>query len=220
MIIITGISTGLGKELASIYAAAGKHVVGLSRKGAMNGIDNITIDLKDEYSINQAVEKILTKPTPIEALINCAGVFSVEKLESLSSKEIDKVFDTNIRGPMLLTSKLIDRIKTDGADIVNVASSIGFKGYSEQGVYGSSKWALRGFSVYLQTELKNTPCRVISFCPGGFKSNLYINATGVDQTAGSNEWMSPAELAKFMKQILDLPKNMEVSEVVINRKVV
>jgi 3-oxoacyl-[acyl-carrier protein] reductase len=111
------------------------------------------------------------------------------------------------------------RIKKDGADIVNVASTLGLKGYVDQAAYVSSKWAMRGFSANLQTELKDASCRVISFCPGGFKSKLFLTATGVDNTENSNEWMSPKDLARLMKTILDLPKNMEVSEIIVNRKV-
>ena len=98
-----------------------------------------------------------------------------------------------------------------------ISSSIGFKGYVDQAVYGASKWAMRGFSANLQAELKDYPCRVISFCPGGFKTKLFEKATGVDNT-NEGEWMSAKDVAICLKQLLDLPKNMEVSEIIINRK--
>jgi NADP-dependent 3-hydroxy acid dehydrogenase YdfG len=60
--------------------------------------------------------------------------------------------------------------------------------------------------------------RVISFCTGGFKSGLFEKATGEEQVFKDSEWMSAEDVAAFMKQILELPKNMEISEVVINRK--
>lgn len=219
MIVITGVSGGLGKELAALFVSEGKQVVGLSRKPSMQGIEHIATDLRDERSIDNACKNILAMHESIEALINCAGVLSVEKIESLTVTEIDKVLDTNIRAPLLLTSRLMRRIKKDGADIVNVASTLGLKGYVDQAAYVSSKWAMRGFSANLQTELKDASCRVISFCPGGFKSKLFLTATGVDNTVNSNEWMSPKDLARLMKTILDLPKNMEVSEIIVNRKV-
>lgn len=143
---------------------------------------------------------------------------SVEEVEKLSTKEVDKVLDTNIRAPLLLTSKLMNKIKKDGADIVNVASSVGLKAYQHQAAYGASKWAMRGFSANLQLELKNFPSRVISFCPGGFKSKLFQKATGVDNTTKAGEWMNAKDMASLLKQILELPKNMEVNEIQINRK--
>jgi NADP-dependent 3-hydroxy acid dehydrogenase YdfG len=111
----------------------------------------------------------------------------------------------------------MDRIKKDGADIVNVSSSVGTKAYESQTAYGASKWAMRGFSANLQLELKKTPCRVISFCPGGFISNLVKNFNGQEIDDPQN-WMSARDVAKCIKQILELPKNMEVSEIILNRK--
>ena len=81
----------------------------------------------------------------------------------------------------------------------------------------SSKWAVRGFSANLQVELKDTRCRVVSFCPGGFASKTFEKATG-HKNPDFIFSMKAKDLAIFIKQILDLPKNMEVSEVVINRK--
>lgn len=59
---------------------------------------------------------------------------------------------------------------------------------------------------------------MISFCPGGFKSKLFEKATGESNITNEGEWMRPEDVAMFIKQILDLPKNMEVSEVIVNRK--
>jgi NADP-dependent 3-hydroxy acid dehydrogenase YdfG len=58
---------------------------------------------------------------------------------------------------------------------------------------------------------------VISFCVGGFNSDIAKKVTG-QEIADPENWMNPEDIAKYMKQILDLPKSMEVSEVVINRK--
>lgn len=217
IVIITGASDGLGAALADLYVKQGKRVIGLSRSKCADGIEWLETDLENAQSINDAVKKIVNKEAELEALINCAGVLSIEKIESLSTTEVDRVFNTNVRAPMLLTSELIEKIKKDGADIVNVASTVGFKGNANEAAYGASKWALRGFSANLQTELKNYPSRVISFCPGGFKSKLFKKATGED-FAAQGSWMDAAEVAKFLKQVLDLPKIMEVTEVVINRK--
>lgn len=217
MIVITGASDGLGREVSKIFLKKGKRVIGLSRRECEKGVEHINVDLSDETSINGAVDKINADQVSIEALINCAGVLSVEKIESLTISEIDKVLDVNIRAPLILTSGLMAKIKKDGADIVNVASTIGLKGYEDQAAYGASKWAIRGFSTNLQVELKNYPCRVISFCPGGFKSKLFEKATGVDDT-DEGVWMDAGEVARLMVQTLELPKNMEVSEIVINRK--
>ena len=217
MIVITGSSDGLGKELAKIYINAGKTVLGVSKSASETSI-SIVCDLSNQDSLQQAVDQILEIDEPLEAVINCAGVLSVEELNNISQKALKNTFAVNVEGPIALVSGLIDRIKKDGADIVNVSSTVGTKGYKDQAVYGASKWALRGFTANLQVELKDFPCRVISFCPGGFKTRLFAKATGIDNTEDGSEWMRAEDVAICLKQLLELPKNMEVSEIVINRK--
>lgn len=220
MIVITGASQGLGFELAKLFQEKGKKVIDLSRhKPQIDGVDFIEMDLMQEESIKTAANKLLQMKDPIDALINCAGVYSEQEIEKLTWAELERIFHTNLLGAILLTSQLMTRLKKDGADIVNVASTVGTKAYKDQAAYGSSKWGMRGFSQNLQLELKDFPCRVISFCPGGFLSNLVKNFDGSDIKDPEN-WMSPKDLAAYMVQILELPKNMEVSEVIINRKTV
>lgn len=217
MFVITGASGTLGGAIADLLLAKKKKVVNLSRFDEKDGTEFIQVDLTDPKSISVAAEKINRLPDKLEALINCAGVFSQQEIQSLTSDEVKRTFGTNVEGPMLLTSALMDKIKKDGADILNVASTVGTKAYAGQAAYGASKWAMRGFSANLQVELKELPNRVISFCPGGFKSKLFEKATGVDNTT-SGDWMSAEDLADMAVRILELPQNMEVSEILINRK--
>lgn len=217
MIVITGASEGLGKALAEVYVRAGMRVIGLSRGKCPEGVEHVKTDLTKEADIKKAAKLINKDKEPIEALINCAGVLSLEKLEKITSKQLDHVMSVNVRAPILLTSALLNKIRKDEGDILNVSSTVGTKGYVDQAVYGSSKWALRGFSTNLQTELKDTMCRVISFCPGGFQSGIFEKATG-KKNQDFTFWMRPEDIAVFVKQILDLPKNMEVTEIILNRK--
>lgn len=218
MIIITGASDGLGKQVAKLYKEAGKKVVNISRRESEYADMNICVSLDEGKEIKKASDEILKMSEPIESIINCAGVLSIQKLGEITEDEIKRLMSTNVKSQILLISNLYERIVKDKTDIVNVASTVGLKGYLNQAVYGASKWAVRGFSKNLQEEFKGKPNRVISFCPGGFKTKLFEKATGIDNTENGDEWMKPEDLALLLKQILDLPKNMEVSEIVINRK--
>ena len=216
MIVITGASDGLGLEIAKAYDELGERVINISRSDSSHADDNLLTDLADEAAIEKAVQAILSIDEPIEALINCAGVMSLEPLGKITASEVDRTFGVNVRGAILLVSGLAERLKKDGTDIVNVASTVGLKAYPDQAAYGASKWAMRGFSQNLQVELKDTN-RVVSFCVGGFKSDIAKKITGKDLPDPEN-WMDPKDIAEFMLQIIQLPKSMEVSEIVINRK--
>lgn len=216
MIIITGASDGLGLELAKLYKESGKKVTNISRRKSEFADENLLTDLLLEQEIKKAVEQIVAMGEPIEALVNCAGVMSLESLDSISASEIDRTFGVNVRAAMLLVSGLAEQLKQDRADIVNVASTVGLKAYPDQAAYGASKWAMRGFSQNLQIELKDTN-RVVSLCVGGFNSDIAKKVTGKEIPDPEN-WMNPSDIATFVKQITDLPKSMEVTEIIINRK--
>ncbi|MGB4966954.1 MAG: SDR family oxidoreductase [Candidatus Saccharimonadales bacterium] len=215
MIVITGASDGLGKALADVFRASGKRVVNLSRSENPH-TENIPCDLTNDASIEQAAQATLAISEPLELLVNCAGVISLENLNEVKSTEVKRVFQVNIMGPMVLTSRLADRLKIDNGDVVNIASTVGTKAYEKQAAYGASKWAMRGFSQNLQLEFKDTGVRVLSVCVGGFVSGL--TAKVGQPVADPENWMKPEDVAQCVKQLVELPKNMEVSEIVINRK--
>ena len=216
LVVITGASDGLGKELARQFKDDGKTVINLSRTENPE-VENIHLDLTDSASVQAAAAMLLARPEPIEVLVNCAGALSLEPLNRIHPEEIARVFGVNVMGAMQLTSLLIDRIKQDEGDIVNVASTTGTRAHENQAAYGSSKWAMRGFSQNLQLELRGTKVRVISFCVGGFNSQIAKKA-GAEPITEPDKWMDPADIALAMRQMLALPKKMEFSEVIINRK--
>ena len=143
-------------------------------------------------------------------------MLNIKPINALDYTETEKLFRVNVIAPVIFTSRLIDLIQKNEADIVNVGSTVGLKAYEGQCAYGSSKWAIRGLNENLRLELKKSNVRVIGFMPGGFKSKFVEKYTGVK--ANLDPYMEPKYLAKFMIQILELPKNMEISEVIINRK--
>jgi NADP-dependent 3-hydroxy acid dehydrogenase YdfG len=217
MIVITGASDGLGKEVAKLYKGAGKTVVNISRHECEYADVNICHSLREGEEIEKIANEVLALEEPLEALINSAGVISVSSIKDITEDEIKRMMSTNIKGKVLLIAKLYDRIVADKTDIVNVSSTLGHKAYEDQMLYGITTWGIRGLSKNLQLEFKGKPNRIISFCPGGFRTRLHEKATG-KKIESPEEWMRVEDVALALKQTLDLPKNMEVSEIVINRK--
>jgi len=218
VIVITGASDGLGKEVAKVYKEAGQTVVNISRRECEYATINLLHDLRKDSEIEMAAKEIAKINEPLEVIVNCAAVMSIQSLGKVTEDEIRRVMSTNVEAAILLVSNLIDRIEKDSTDIVNVASTVGTKGYVEQAAYGASKWAMRGFSQNLQAEFKDKKPRVISFCVGGMRTQMG-DKIGKKITDPEN-WMDPQAIAVFMKQILELPKNAEVSEIIINRKAI
>ena len=208
--IIVGASGALGGETCKILIDKGYDIVGVSRTKPSVG-SYVHIDLTDEKSIESAADVVSKKFSEFDCIINCVGVMNIHAADEINFKDADNIFKVNVIGPMVFISYLMSLIKKNNADILNVGSTVGFKAYESQCAYSSSK-----FGENLRLELKDTRCRVIGFNPGGFKSKIFEKGTGkkVDLTG----YMEPAEIAKLLVHILELPKNMEVSDILINRK--
>lgn len=218
MIVITGASDGLGKELAKLYKQTGKKVINISRTESDVADVNIRCDLANSDQISDAVSQLVSIDEPIEALVNSAAVVSYEDIDKISNSELDKMFKVNVTGMILLTSGLLLKIKKDKGDILNVGATIARRaGGSRQSVYSTVKWAVRGFTENLQAELKGSETRVTNFLVGGFQSRLHEKVTN-RPLERPEKWMPAEDVAACIKQILDLPKSMEVSEIVVNRK--
>jgi short-subunit dehydrogenase len=217
MIVITGASDGLGHEIAKVFKASGKRVVNVSRRECSVADDNLLHDLSDAKEIQAAVNEILKIDEPLEVLVNNAGIWTEEPMDEISDAAAEAAWAINAKAPMLLTAGLLDRIKKDQADVVNVVSNAGLDGSKHHAAYVASKYAERGFNESLREELRDTLCRVIGFYPGGISTGLFVKATDNDITK-NGYWMEPDALATCIKQLLDLPKGIEVYDIRIGRK--
>lgn len=218
-IILTGASDGLGKSFAKLCIKNNINIVALCRKKPDYACDFIETDLTDEDSIKNACEIIKEKYSCFNAIVNCAGTMSLQNLDALSFQEMEDVYKVNSISPIFLISLLLPLIKENKADIMNVTSIMGTMYDIEQDsvTYTSSKWALRGASINIQAELKDLPCRVITFNPGGMKTNIFTKYNK-DLKDLAKDWMNTDEVADVMLYILNLPKQIEISEITISRK--
>ena len=214
--LLTGGSDGLGKEFALLCLAKDIEIVCIDRVKPDYNCHYIQTDLVNEKEIENAANIIKDKYNCFDALVNCAGVTSLQSANEITYSEIQRVHGINLLAPIYLTSQLFDTIKANEADILNVGSTAGTKPYLKHIVYGSAKQALRNFSQNLQLELKDTKCRVIQCNPGGFKSKIYEKFTG--QEAEMTGFMNPKDIAAIMLYTLELPKSVEISEILISRK--
>lgn len=216
-IIITGASDGLGKEFGKLAREEGIEIICLSRTKPDYECIYIKTDLSKEESIQNTCQVIKEKYAQFDALINCAGVASKQKPNEIEYQELENLIKVNNIAPIYLISQLFDLIKKNEADIMNVGSTVGTKAYLEQCAYGTSKWGLRGTSLNLQMELAKTRCRVIQFNPGGMITKFFEKYNGT-KIENPGDWMNPKDIAKIMLDILKLPKQVEISEITINRK--
>lgn len=214
--IITGASSGLGKEIAKKLLSKNVYVVNLSRHPCdLEGVENITLDLANQENLEQALALLSEKHPDVDLLVLNSGVLHWHELGEQSSKEVDDDFMINVTSSIKIVNKLASFLKKNSGDVVVIGSTSGYKFYPGNVVYSSSKFAVRGLIGALQADLKKEDVRVIGVHPGGMRTQLH-------EKAGSGlkpeTLMDPEAIADLIVYTLGLPRQVEVSEIIINRK--
>ncbi len=178
VILITGISSGFGKQTAQLLAKKGHSVYGTIRKECeiSGDIKVLKMDLTDIESINKAVENVIEKEGKIDILINNAGMHSGGPIETSPEENIKLQMDTNFTGMVHLTRKVLPEMRNKGGGtIINMSSIGGLMGLPFQAFYSASKFAIEGFSEALRMEVGEFNIKVVVINPGDFCTNNSAN---------------------------------------------
>jgi NAD(P)-dependent dehydrogenase (short-subunit alcohol dehydrogenase family) len=178
IILITGISSGFGKQTAELLASNGHIVYGTVRRETevSSMVNVLNMDLTIIDSIRQAVQTILQKEGRIDILINNAGMHTGGPIESSPIENIRLQMDTNFLGMVHLTRELLPVMrKQGGGTIINFSSIGGLMGLPFQAFYSAGKFAIEGFSEALRMEVKQFNIKVVLINPGDFHTSNSAN---------------------------------------------
>lgn len=178
VILITGISSGFGKQTAELLAAEGHKVYGTVRRNAEinSSITGLNLDLTDTDSIKNAVRSILLKEGRIDVLINNAGMHTGGPVETSPIENIKLQIDTNFMGMVHLTREILPLMrKQGGGTIINFSSIGGLMGLPFQAFYSAGKFAIEGFSEALRMEVRHFNIKVVLINPGDFHTSNSAN---------------------------------------------
>jgi short-subunit dehydrogenase len=173
VVLITGASSGIGKETAKLLVKSGFIVYGAARrlekmqdlKGL--GVRLLAMDVTDEESMVTGVQDILKTERRIDVLVNNAGYGSYGSLEDVPLSEAKYQFEVNVFGMARLTQLVIPqmRIQQKGK-IINISSIGGKLGEPHGAWYHATKFAVEGLSDSIRMELKQFGIDVIVIEPG------------------------------------------------------
>ncbi len=191
VILITGISSGFGKETAGKLAKNGHTVYGTLRKPAETDprIHALHLDLTDPASIDAAVNEVLEKEGKIDVLINNAGMHLGGPVEITPADDFRRQIETNFNGVVDLTQRVLPAMRQNGGGlIINISSIGGLMGLPFQGFYSAAKFAMEGFSESLRMELREFNIRVVVINPGDFHTSNTSNRKNITGTTPENPY--------------------------------
>jgi NAD(P)-dependent dehydrogenase (short-subunit alcohol dehydrogenase family) len=178
IILITGISSGFGKQTAELLAAEGHTVYGTVRRDVdiSSAINVLKLDLTKSDSLRQAVQTIIQKEGRIDVLINNAGMHTGGPIETSTIENIKLQMDTNFIGMVNLTREVLPVMrKQGGGTIINFSSIGGLMGLPFQAFYSAGKFAIEGFSEALRMEVRQFKIKIVLINPGDFHTNNSAN---------------------------------------------
>lgn len=175
-IFITGATSGFGHACALLFARYGAKVIATGRREdrlselakQSKNIQILTLDVRDESAVKQAIATLPASHANVDILINNAGLaLGLNSFEKQSPEHIEQMIDTNIKGVMYCTQALLPgMIARNIGHIVNLSSIAGTYPYPGGNVYGATKAFLTQFSLNLRADLLGKNIRVTSIEPG------------------------------------------------------
>ncbi len=179
VILITGASSGIGKDTALNLIKEGHIVYGAARRiSKMKDIveaggHSIKMDILNNEDVDKAVNRVISEHKRIDVLVNNAGYGLWGAVETISIDEAKRQFDVNIFGLAYLTKKVIPLMRNQKSGKIINMSSMGGKVYTPFGAwYHATKYALEGWSDCLRIELKSFGINVILIEPGVIKTEF------------------------------------------------
>lgn len=180
--VVSGANRGIGKAVAERLASLGATVYAGTRRleaaRATTGIVLVRLDVADEATIVEAIQRIDAESGRLDILVNNAAIYDedVEDLATEPMEKIDAVLDVNLRGAILLAKHALPLLlRRRGGRIVNVSSGAGSlaDGVSTDGpAYGISKAGLNGLTSYLHGAYASRGLLANSVCPGWVRTDM------------------------------------------------
>jgi uncharacterized oxidoreductase len=181
-IFITGGGSGIGRGLAEALHNLGNQViVSGRRKGHLEettkanpGMRSMELNIEDPASIAAVAKKLVAEYPKLNVLINNAGIMQIDDAAGvIDDKLLVSTITTNLRGPIRMTSALIDHLKKqDSAAVINVSSVLGFIPLAMTAVYSSTKAALHSYTLSQRYKLKGSSVRVLELAPPWVRTDL------------------------------------------------
>ncbi len=214
--LITGCSTGFGRELVKIVVASGEIAIGTVRKASQIAeleaihpglVKGIVLDVQNQQSIDEAAALIKETYGRLDVLVNNAGYGSLGPIEETSEEEIQRQFDVNVFGCIRMIKLALPFMRSQrSGHILNITSIAGLKGFPGVGIYNGSKFALEGIGEALAAEVKHIGIKVINIEPGPFRTDW----------AGRSATFSESSIAEYNESA---KKNMDAIQGVSGNQV-
>ena len=207
--IVTGASKGIGAAIAKGLSAAGAAVVvnyASSREGADRVVAEITGkggraiavqgDVAKTADVRRLFEETQRAFGTLDVLVNNAGVYQLEPIESVVEDAFHRQFNTNVLGPILAIQEAVKHFGPKGGSVINISSVASTSAPPNSVVYSATKGALDAVTLVLAKELGPRRIRVNTIAPGGVETEG-VHAAGLMGSDFEKQVVAGTPLGRF-----------------------
>ncbi|MEH0639492.1 oxidoreductase [Streptomyces bottropensis] len=185
VVLVTGASSGIGKETARGFVTAGFEVVGTGRKTSglvpPAGVTYLDLDVGNDDSATAAVAEVIDRFGRIDVLVNNAGIGASGAVEENSLAQAQSLLNINVLGVIRMTKAVLPHMRTQGRGrIINISSVLGVAPQPFMALYVAAKHAIEGYSESLDHEVREHGVRVLIVQPAYTKTPFETNAAQPD----------------------------------------
>jgi 3-hydroxy acid dehydrogenase / malonic semialdehyde reductase len=235
VVFITGASSGIGRSCAVAFAPLGvKLLLAARRRERLEAlaaelrqnfpvqVHVLELDVRDQPSVERAVNGLPAEWSAIEVLVNNAGLSrGLDKLHEGKLQDWEEMIDTNIKGLLYVSRAVIPgMVARNSGHIVNIGSIAGHEVYPGGNVYCATKFAVNALSKGLRLDLNGTPIRVSEVAPGLVETEFSIvRYRGDGEKAGkAYQGMTPLtgdDIADAVVYCATRPPHVNISEMIV-----
>jgi NADP-dependent 3-hydroxy acid dehydrogenase YdfG len=235
IVFISGASSGIGEAAARRFAKEGavlllcaRNIVKLNdlKKELEESYNSVVytyeLDVRDKHAIDAVFDSIPEELKNIDILVNNAGLAQgVEKIQDGNIDEFDVVIDTNIKGLLYLTRKVVPTmVKNQRGHVINLGSLAGVAAYPGGAVYCATKAAVKFISDGLRMDIVETPIRVTNIQPGMVETNFSVIRFRGDEEKAAKVYqgikpLTAEDIADIILYTASVPEHVQICEVTV-----
>ena len=197
MIIVTGASRGLGQAICHRLIEKGERIIGLARSVEELEFEGIICDVSDYQSVKKAARSVRKMGEKVDAIINTAGVASMNLAVTTNELTVQKLIQTNLVGTIYccqLFAQILIRQKSGSfINFSTIAVALALKGES---VYTASKAGVEAFSRSFAREMADFNVRVNCIAPGPIQTDLLRGITDTQIKKITSQQVIPKQFQK------------------------
>lgn len=227
IVLVTGVSSGIGAACVEQFLQAGATVIGWARRTPQHVEHHANfvyqqVDVRNREQVKQALEQLPSTLHSIDILVNNAGLSrGLSPLHEGDVADWEEMIDTNLKGLLWVTKEILPSMVERGSGmIINIASVAGRQAYRGGNVYGATKAAVRMLGQNMQIDLNGTGVRVCNIDPGMVETEFSIVRFHGDEERASTVYkgltpLTANDVAEVVMFVATRPPHVSVHDILL-----